>query len=173
VRLCEAYQAVIISSTVLYFIPNLSEHMDDPAAQRRQVLRTLGMATGSTALLALLIALLRGPIVEIVFSAKFHPVAALLPLQLIGDVLKMAGWIFAMTLVATMRPRRFIALTVLSTLSFVGFTHALVPMLGVEGAIWAYIITGGLQVAAGMLSLHDILLPGLWQRGAGISRQQS
>jgi len=172
-RLSEAYQAVIISSTALYFVPDLGERKSDPVALRQQVLRTLTMATGSTAVLALLIALLRGPIVHVVFSPQFHPVVNLLPLQLVGDVLKMAGWIFAMTLVATMRPRRFIALAVLSTLSFVGCTHALAPTLGVESAIWAYIMTGALQVIAGAASLHDILWPGLLGRSAGTSGQPS
>jgi len=166
-RLSESYQAVIISSTALYYVSDVGERRGDPTALRSTCWRSLAMATGSTALLALLIALLRDPIVNIVFSPQFHPVVTLLPLQLVGDVLKMAGWIFAMTLVATMRPRRFIAVTVMSTLSFVGLTHALVPSLGVEGAIWAYIATGALQVIAGMAGMHDILWPGLLGRSAG------
>ena len=172
-RLSEAYQAVIISSTALYFMPDLGERKNDPVALRKQVLRTLAMTTASTALLALLIAVLREPIVNIIFSERFHSVATLLPLQLVGDVLKMAGWIFAMTLVATMRQRRFIAVAVLSMLTFVGLTHVLVPTLGVEGATWAYIITGTMQVVAGMLCMHDILWPGVLGHSAGPSGKPS
>lgn len=156
-RLSEAYQAVILSSTSLYFIPSLGERMADLPALRRQLLRTLAMATGSTALLALPIGLLRVPIVHVVFSDKFHAVAGMLPMQLAGDVLKMAGWILAMTLVATMRTRRFIALAILSTLSFAGLTRALVPVAGIDGALWAYLATGLLQVAFGVFALHDLL----------------
>jgi polysaccharide transporter, PST family len=158
-RLSEAYQAVIVSSTSLYFIPSLGERLLDPPALRHQLLRTLAMATGSTALLALPIGLLREPIVQVVLSERFHPVAQMLPLQLAGDVLKMAGWILAMTLVATMRTRSFIALTILSTLSFAGFTHAFLPVAGIDGVLWAYVATGVLQVAFGAIALRDLLAP--------------
>ncbi len=157
-RLSEAYQAVIVSSTALYFIPSLGERMRDRPAMRRQLLRTLAMATGSTALLALAIGLLREPIVRVVLSDKFQAVNEMLPLQLAGDVLKMAGWILAMTLVATMRTRHFIALAILSMLSFAGLTRALVPVAGVDGALWAYIATGFVQVAVGAFALRDLLM---------------
>ncbi|HEX7686155.1 MAG TPA: hypothetical protein VF453_00550, partial [Burkholderiaceae bacterium] len=117
-RLSEAYQAVILSSTTLYFMPSMGARIGDPRALRRQLLRTLALATGSTAALAAGIAILRVPIVHAVFSARFAPVAGLLPLQLAGDVLKMAGWILAMALVAAMRTRRFIALAVISAAGF-------------------------------------------------------
>ena len=159
-RLSEAYQAVILSSTALYFIPSLGERMHDPRALRRQLLRTLALAPGLTALMALAILLLREPVVQLVFNHRFEGVAQMLPLQLLGDVLKMAGWILAMTLVATMRTRHYIALTVLSTLSFAGLTRGLVPMLGTSAALWAYVATGALQVGAGVLALRDVLWPG-------------
>jgi hypothetical protein len=60
-RLSEAYQAVIVSSTALYFIPSLGERLRDPPALRRQVLRTRALTAGATALLALPIGLLRNP----------------------------------------------------------------------------------------------------------------
>jgi PST family polysaccharide transporter len=160
-RLSESYQAVIISSTALYFMASIGARVNDPAALRQQVLRTLAMTTGSTALMAVLIGALREPIVHIVFSGKFHLVASMMPLQLVGDVLKMAGWILAMVLVATMRPRRYIALTILSMVSFVGLTHLLVPALGITGALWAYVVTGCVQVVFAGVSLADVFLPSL------------
>lgn len=156
-RLSEAYQTVIVSSTALYFISSLGERLRDPPALRRQVLRALATAAGATALLALPIALLREPIVQVVLSAKFEAVTGMLPWQLVGDVLKMAGWIFGMTLVAMMRTRRFIAFTILSMLCFVGLTRVLVPAVGLDGALWAYAATGLFQVAFGALSLRDLL----------------
>ncbi len=158
-RLSEAYQAAIISSTGLYFMPSMGERMADMAALRLQMLRTLAVATGATAGLALVIFLLRDVIVHTVFSPQFHLVSSLMPMQLVGDVLKMAAWILAMSLVALMRTRLFIAITVMSALSFAGLTKALVPTMGVEGVLWAYVCTGVLQVTMGLLALRDILIP--------------
>lgn len=158
-RLSEAYQAAIVSSITLYFMPSMGERVRQPAALRRQILRTLLAATGATAVLALAILLLREPIVRIVFSPRFHTVSELLPLQLLGDVLKMGGWILAMALVAVLRTRWFIAITVLAALAFVGLAKGLVPGLGIPGVLWAYVGTGLLQCTLGAVALRDILWP--------------
>lgn len=157
-RLSEAYQAVIVSGVALHFMPSLGERAHDPAALRQQVLRTLGAATGVTALLALCIGLLREPIVHVVFSPDFRTVAELMPLQLLGDVLKMGGWILSMVLVALMRTRWFLAISLLAAASFVGITKGLVPLLGIEGVLWAYVVTGTLQLTLGAVALRDVLL---------------
>lgn len=157
-RLSDAYQAVIIAATAMYFMPSMGERVNNPPALRRQLLSTLATAVGATAAMAALIYLLREPIVHLVFSARFARVGSLIPLQLLGDVLKMAGWILAMSLVATMRTRAFISMTVLSALLLAGGTRILVPVIGVEGAQWAYIASGLAQVALGLYWLRDVLL---------------
>ena len=158
-RLSEVYQAAIIASITLYFIPTIGEHAQDPPALRRHILRTLLAATGVTATLALGIYLLRTPIVHGVFSASFEPVVQLLPLQLVGDVLKMAGWIFSMALVASMRTSAFITNQVVASLVFVLLTRLWVPGQGADGVLWAYICSSAVQLALGALALRDVLLP--------------
>lgn len=156
-RLSEAWQAIIVSSTALFFMASMGERAGDPVALRHQLLRTLATSTGVTAAIALVVVLLREVVVHVVFSARFAPVAALMPMQLAGDVLKMAGWILAMSLVAVMRTRAFITLTVLSTASFAGLTWWLAGPLGIRGALVAYLATGVLQVAGGAWALRDVL----------------
>lgn len=158
-RLSDMYQAAIIASITLYFIPTMGEHANNPPALRRHVVRTVLAATGVTATLALGIYLLRAPIVHAVFSASFEPVVHLLPLQLAGDVLKMAGWIFSMALVASMRTAAFITNQVLASVVFLVLTRLLVPGMGVDGVLWAYICTGAVQMLLGAFALRDVLLP--------------
>lgn len=159
-RLSEAAQAIVISSIALHFMPSLGEWARDRVALRRRVLRTLAAAVGVTAALGLSIAWLREPIVRIVLSADFAPVAALLPLQLAGDVLRMAGWILMMVLVGTLRSRAFVVITALSALSLVGLSRAWVPWLGVQGVMWAHMATGALQLGLAAWALRDLLLQG-------------
>ena len=156
-RLSEAYQMVIFSSVTLVFMPALGERAAQPAAWRRQVLRTLGLASAATAALALVIGLLRAPIVHLVLSASFAPVTDLMPLQLVGDVFRVAGWILGMALVAALRTRWFVAVVLLWTLVFVGGTRVLVPVLGLEAALWAYLAAGVLQTALAAWALRDRL----------------
>ena len=156
-RLSEAYQMVIVSSVTLVFMPALGERAAQPAAWRHQVLRTLGLASAATAVLALLIGLLREPIVHVVLSARFAPAADLMPLQLVGDVFRVAGWILGMALVAALRTRWFVAVVLMWALAFVGGTRVLVPVLGLEAALWAYLAAGVLQTALAVWALRDRL----------------
>jgi len=172
-RLSEAYQAVIISATALYFMPSMGERINDPPALRRQLLSTLGAACGATAAMALLICLLREPIVHVVFSASFRRVSSLMPLQLTGDVLKVAGWILSMSLVAVVRTRAFIAVSVLSALTLVAGTKALVAGMGLDGVLWAYVGSGLVQVALGTFCLRDVLWPQAATLPAGLPAGRS
>jgi len=57
------------------------------------------------------------------------------------------------------RTRAFVTLTALAACTFVGVTKALVPSLGLEGVMWAYLATGLVQVVLGLALLRDVLLP--------------
>jgi PST family polysaccharide transporter len=165
-RLCEAAQAVIVASVALHFMPSLGETAGNPAALRQRILKTLGAAVGVSALLMLLIVLARAPLVRLVFSADFAPMTALLPLQALGEVLKMAGWILCMALVGTLRARWFMGITALSAATFVGLTGLLAPSLGLQAALWAHVATGTLQTLLAAWALRDVLQPA---RRAGLA----
>ncbi|MES2090175.1 MAG: O-antigen translocase [Pseudomonadota bacterium] len=158
-RLSEVYQGAIVSSITLYFMPSMGERVNHPVELRKHIFRTLLIATGTTGALALGIFLLREPIIHIVFHANFQRVGDLLPLQLVGDVLKMAGWILLMSLVAVVRTRSFIGITILASVAFTGLSKWLVPSMGIDGVLWAYVCTGAIQLLCGALALHDVLLP--------------
>lgn len=156
-RLSEVYQAIIISSVTLYFMPSMGERNGRPLELRKQILRTLTTAVVSTAVAALAIFILRDFVVHFVFSSKFADVQLLLPLQLVGDVLKIAGWILGMSLVATVRSSWFIASVFSSSLVFVILTRMLIPGMGIESALWAYIVADLIQISIAVYALRDIL----------------
>ena len=82
----------------------------------------------------------------------------MIPLQLLGDVFKMGGWILGMALVGTVRTRRFIIATVLSSLVFVALSKILVPTMGIQGVLEAYVWSGVTMIVIGAFALRDILL---------------
>lgn len=155
-RLSEAYQAVLLSSISLYFMPSMGERVHQPVALQRHVIRSLLTAMAVTASLAGVLFLMRDFVVQIVFSEAFSAVSGFLALQLIGDVLKIGGWILAMVLVALIRTGWFIFLTAVAAAVFVGAAKLLVPGMGVEGALWAYLLTGLTQLGFGLFALRDV-----------------
>jgi O-antigen/teichoic acid export membrane protein len=69
-----------------------------------------------------------------------------------------------MALVATLRTRWFVAITLLGAACFVAGTRALVPQLGLQAAPWAYLATGALQTLLAVWALRDLL----WLTPSGV-----
>ncbi|CAN5785731.1 N/A [soil metagenome] len=162
-RLSEAYQMVITSSLSLYFMTRLGEVVNDPRRLHREIWRTLGAAMGITVVLALGIFILREQVVHIIFSREFLPVQDLLPLQLVGDVFKMGAWIFSMVLISLVRSRAYIALSVIAPLLFAGGTKWLVPSIGIDGVMWAYVAASVAHFVLAAFALQDVLIkPKVW-----------
>ncbi len=163
-RLSEACQALVVASVSLHFMPGMGERAHDPEGLRRHVLRSLAGACAVSALLAVALWLGRRPAVHLVFSSGFDAVVDLLPLQLLGDVLKTAAWILSMALVGTLRTRWFITVLCAYALVFYGMSWRLVPTLGTAGAQWGYVAAATLQGLVAAWALRDVLwltTPGL------------
>jgi len=158
-RLSEVYTTIITTSVSLYFMPRLGELAQQPAALGREVRRTFLAVTGITAALALGIFLFRELVVYIVFSPAFHDVVKLMPVMLLGDVLKMAAWTLGFVLVATQRTAWYMAIEVLAPAALVLGVHLFTPLLGAVGAMWAYVLSGTLQLLLATVALRRLLLP--------------
>ncbi len=165
-RLSEVYTGIITTSVSLYFMPRLGELANDGRGMRREVWRTLAAATGVTAALAMVIYLLRDWVVRLVFSASFDGVQNLMPVQLLGDVLKMAAWILGFVLVATVRTRWYLAIEILVPLFLVGAVRTLTPLLGSIGAMWAFVLASTFQLVLGAIALRDLLFAGATSPGS-------
>ena len=126
-RLSEVYTALITSSVSLYFMPRLGELMDQPGAMRREVWRMLALVVALTGCIALALLLTRDWVVRLVFASSFDGVQQLMPVQLMGDVLKMAAWTLGFVLVARVQTAWYVAIEVLVPVVFVLAARALVP----------------------------------------------
>jgi PST family polysaccharide transporter len=135
----------------------MGEVVDHPVKLRAEVWRTVGAVIAITGAMALGIFILRGWVVHVVFSKAFTQVADLLPLQLLGDVLRMGAWILSMVLVALVRSRWFISLTVIVGVVYAGAAKLLIPTMGIEGAVVAYLISGAAHMILGGIALRDVL----------------
>jgi len=103
----------------------------------------MGKVTAMTALGSISIFLLRDFIISIVFTHQFQPVKGLLTFQLVGDVLKMAGWPLRMALVIKLRSTWYMLVEIGVTIAQVGMTYFLLPRIGLEAATVAYALAWG------------------------------
>lgn len=156
-RLSETYMMVVMLSVTTQFMARLGEVVNSSSGLRTEVLRTLGASAGATAGLALCIYVLREWIVRLIFSPAFLPVADLMPMQLVGDVLKMTGWTLGFVLVAMVRSRWYIAIEIVVPLVFVGAARILGPDMGVLGVTTAYVIAGVVQCCMAFVALRDVI----------------
>jgi O-antigen/teichoic acid export membrane protein len=156
-RLSETYLLVVMSMISTQFMVRLGRVVNDPPSLRTEVVRTLAIAVGGTALIASFVYLLRDWIVRILFSPEFSPVADLMPMQLVGDVAKMIGWTLGFALVATLRSRWYIAIEIIVPLVFVVVARILGERMGVSGVTTAYAISGLVQAAMAVIAIRDLL----------------
>ena len=166
-RISEIYLGIFMASLTLYFHPRLGEVVGTPGLLREEIVRTFTRAVGMTAAVALALFFMRDWVVRIVFTEAFLPVRDLMPIQLLGDVLRMAAWTLGFVLVALVRSRWYIALEILIPLTYLGAATLLVPHFGVKGVTWAYCVAGSVHFAISTFALRDVLLrrrdgPGLF-----------
>lgn len=156
-RLSEMYLMIVLSSVTTQFMVRLGEASNSPSLLRAEVLKTLGLAVCATAVLALVIYVLREWIVRILFSTAFLPVADLMGMQLVGDVFKVTGFTLGFVLVATMRSRWYIAIEILVPVTFVVLGRVLGASMGVPGVTTAYAIAGSIHCVLSFIALRDLL----------------
>lgn len=156
-RLSEVYTGIITTSVSLYFMPRLGELINDSKALRLEIWRTFVVVSGATAALALVIYLLRDWVVYLVFTNAFNGVVDLMPVQLVGDVVKMMAWIFGFVLVALVRSWWYLAIAVVVPMVFVLGVWCLAPNWGAMGATWAYVASATLQLILGCFALRRIV----------------
>jgi PST family polysaccharide transporter len=157
VRISETYGMIITSIVTTQFMARLGATIRDPDRLRAEVLKTLSLSLGVTVAFALGIFLLREWVVRLIFAPAFLPVIGVLPMQLVGDVFKMAGVTLGFALVATLRSRWYIAIALVTPIVFVGVSRVLAEPFGVHGVTTAHAVAGLTQLSLAVIALRDVI----------------
>jgi Membrane protein involved in the export of O-antigen and teichoic acid len=136
-RLSDMYVGVLTTALGFFFMAHFSSLETEP--ERGQMLRrtTLQLSAIATCC-ALTIYLLRDVIIGLVLTASFAPMRALLPFQLLGDVLKVVHYPLQMAVASQRRAGAFIALTLGGSALYVTLSEVWRPFLAVQAAPAAY-----------------------------------
>lgn len=138
-RISGMYLQLIISSLGIYYLPRLSELKTDKefSVEVKHVFKVL---LPFLIIASVIIYLFRTIIITLLFTSAFNSMESLFSFQLLGDVLKMSGWILGYIMIAKAMVRAYIFTELLNYGCFVCLSILLVNWIGVKGAVIAYAI---------------------------------
>lgn len=141
-KMSEIYLQLFTATLGIYFLPRLSE-IRDPRLLWLEITKVCRFMLPLALLAALALYWLREWVTVTVFTERFLGMVDLFRWQLVGDVLKLGGWIFGYVMVGRAMVGWFMATEIVFTLSWVVLALALTRVLGREGATAAFAINYG------------------------------
>jgi PST family polysaccharide transporter len=153
-KISEVYLTLATSSLAVYFLPRIAE-LRDRLELRRELRHALWTVVPAIAAGALLIYLLRDWITVTLYSEAFLPMTVLFPFQLLGDVVKIAAWLFAYVMIARAMTAAYVLTEVVFAATFAALAAAFVSRYGIVGASYAH----ALNYAAYLLAVWYLTRP--------------
>ena len=166
-KLSETHLLLLTTTLSLHFLPRFSEIMVG-SELRREVAKAYLFVLPLVGATAICIYLLREPLILMLFSPAFLPLAQALGWQLLGDVLKIGSWVPAFTMISHARVRLYVATEcgfslLVAVACLVGFRH-----FGLPGAGAGYAATYALYWAMSQWQL--VRLAGQLNAAPGATR---
>jgi O-antigen/teichoic acid export membrane protein len=150
IRISDAYLAMFTTLLGTYFLPRFIE-IRRSTDLRRELWRGLFVIVPAVAGISVLIYLLRDLILHIVFTAAFAPMRDLFGWQMVGNTLRMAGWVFGYMFLAKAHPAAMVVFEVSIALLWWLLSLVLIPVHGGVGATQAYAATYAVYLVVGVL----------------------
>ncbi|MCF8341585.1 MAG: O-antigen translocase [Chitinophagaceae bacterium] len=147
---------IILPSFSVYYLPRLSELKTDHEI-RDEIWYVYKLLIPFLIITSLGIFIFRHFIISTLYTNDFLPMEDLFAPQLIGDVIKMCGWILGYILVVKTMTKVYIIMEILNYTSFVIFTYIFTDHYGIKGATYAH-ICGHLIYLIGILVVFRQLL---------------
>lgn len=138
-RISDTHLMLLTTTLSVYLLPRLSE-IRTPGELRSEVSQGQKFIVPLVIATALAIWLSREWLIDVLLSPAFRPLADVLGLQLIGDVVKISSWIFAYTLISRAKTRAYLTNEFIFALLSPALTIAGAHYGGLEGTAMAYIL---------------------------------
>ncbi|HVY76297.1 MAG TPA: O-antigen translocase [Puia sp.] len=139
-RISGMYLLVITTSLGVYFLPRLAE-LKTRDELRNEIYSVYKVTIPFLLLTTGLIYLFKQFIIHLLFTSEFFAMRELFAWQLIGDILKITGWVLGYLLLAKAMTRTYIWMEILNFILFVVLSYPLVNAYGAKGATIAFALT--------------------------------
>lgn len=138
-RLSAAYLMLVTTTLSVYYLPRLSE-LKCAHEIRVEIVQGYRVILPIAILGALIIYLLRDFIIATLFTQDFSPMRELFAWQMLGDILKIGGWILAYLMLGKAMVKLFICSEVIFATGFVIFTWGFTKVYGFQGVAIAHAV---------------------------------
>ena len=138
-KISEVYLGVITMALGTYYLPRLSS-LKGVDAIVGEIHKTARIIIPIVAVMALSVYLLRDVAISLLFTEEFRSARDLFAIQLTGDVVKIASWLYAYPMLSRGATKWFISTEILFSLLFVAFSYVFVSFAGLKGVPFAYLV---------------------------------
>lgn len=138
-KISEVYLGVITMALGTYYLPRLAS-LTGVDAIVSEIHKTARIIIPIVVSMALGVYLLRDVAISLLFTEAFRSARELFAIQLTGDVIKIASWLYAYPMLSRGATKWFMVTEVLFSLSFVALTYLFVTNMGLKGATVAYLV---------------------------------
>lgn len=138
-KISEVYLGVITMALSTYYLPRLAS-LSGVDAIVNEIHSTARVIIPIVAVMALGVYLLRDVAISLLFTDAFRSARDLFAIQLTGDVIKIASWLYAYPMLSRGATKWFMGTEILFSLSFVAFSYLFISNMGLQGATVAYLV---------------------------------
>lgn len=138
-KISEVYLGVITMALGTYYLPRLSSLVGVDAIVS-EIHKTALVILPIVAIMALGVYLLRDVAIWLLFTEEFKSARELFAIQLCGDVIKIAYWLYAYPMLSRGATKWFMGTEIIFSLSFVILSYIFVGYIGLKGANVAYLV---------------------------------
>jgi len=138
-KISEVYLGVITMAMSTYYLPRLSS-LSGVDAIVGEIHKTARVIIPIVAVMAIGVYLLRDVTIWLLFTNKFSAARDLFAIQLCGDVIKIASWLYAYPMLSRGATRWFMATEIIFSITFVALTYLFVSYIGMKGAAISYLV---------------------------------
>jgi len=138
-RLSSAYLMFVTTTLGVYYLPRLSE-LKTALEIKNEILQGYKIILPVAVVCGLVIYLLRDSIIGMLFSTDFNPMRELFAWQMLGDTLKIGGWILAYLMLGKAMIKMFIITEICFAAIFYGLVIIFVKEYGIEGSAIAHAV---------------------------------
>ncbi len=135
-RFSGMYLSVITSVLGIYYLPKIAG-LNEIKLVKKEVFSGLITTLPLLFVTSVIIYFSRDLIITILFSKDFASMNELFLLQLAGDFLKIASWMFAIIMLSKTMTKIYVISEIITTISYLLFVYVFTPLYGIKGVVFA------------------------------------
>lgn len=155
-RVSNMYMLVFATSLGVYYMPRLAE-LHTKQELRTEIFSVYRLVMPLLIIFSIALYAGRNIVIHVLFTSEFAGMESLFPYQVLGDFLKLTGWLLAYVLVAKSMTRTYIIMEFVSSISQVGLNILFIEQYGTVGATMGYAAGHGIYMIAMFIIFRKIV----------------